>query len=279
MSPQSAPAPIGVYDSGFGGLSVLQALEARLPHEAFVYVADSGHAPYGDRAPDFVESRARAVARFLVGRGAKALVLACNTASVVAARHLRAEFALPVVAMEPAIKPAAQLTESGVVLVLATTNTIRSESVARLCRSHGAGKRLLLQPCPGLADQVERGEFRGPATRALLERYLLPGLEAGADTIVLGCTHYAFLAAEIAALAGPAVHLVEPSEAVARQLARVLGAPARAPRVQRAPATFFSSGPNESMAHFLASIGEPFERVLALDAPADTAPGPAPSPG
>ncbi|MDD5273612.1 MAG: aspartate/glutamate racemase family protein, partial [Methylovulum sp.] len=130
-------APIGVYDSGIGGLSVLRALREALPAESFVYVADNAHAPYGDRPAAFIETRATHISQFLVGCGVKALVLACNTASVVAAQHLRKLHGLPIVAMEPAIKPATQLTRSKVVLVLATTNTIHSPAVARLCHAYG----------------------------------------------------------------------------------------------------------------------------------------------
>ena len=135
-------ALIGVYDSGVGGLSVLRALRARMPDAAFVYVADSANAPYGDRDPDFLEARASAITRFMVRCGARALVLACNTVSVVATRSLRARYAIPIVAMEPAIKPAARATRSKVVLVLATETTIASSAVRRLCRLYASGVRV-----------------------------------------------------------------------------------------------------------------------------------------
>lgn len=260
------PAPIGIFDSGVGGLSVLRALRARLPAESFIYVADSGYAPYGDRSPEFVEARAREVARFLAQRQAKALVIACNTASVLAATRLRDLYALPIVAMEPAIKPATLLTKSKVVLVLATTRTIRSPSVARLCRMYGDGSRIILQPCPGLADQVERGAFRDAATRRLLEKYVLPGVAEGADTVVLGCTHYTFLADEISSIAGPSVTLLEPSDAIARQLSRLVPAVAQVSPRTAATTQFYTSGAPRLMSSFLASIGEPVEQVLALPA-------------
>ena len=260
--PAAASAPIGVFDSGVGGLSVLRALRAALPTETFIYVADSCHAPYGDRSPGFVEARARAVARFLAHYRAKAMVIACNTASVLVASELRGVHSLPIVAMEPAIKPAALATTSKVVLVLATTSTIRSRSVARLCSAHGAGIRIILQACPGLADQVERAEFGSAATLRLLREYILPGLAEGADTIVLGCTHYAFLAGEIAEITGPSVAIVESSAAVARQLARVL--PITAPAAGPSAATFYTSGSTALMASFLTSIEEPFDQVFAL---------------
>lgn len=258
-------APIGVYDSGIGGLSVLRALREKLPEESFVYVADNANAPYGDRSPEFIESRAKQIADFLVQRRARALVLACNTASVVAAQHLRRLHMLPIVAMEPAIKPAARITKSKVVLVMATTNTIQSQSVARLCRAYGKEVRVILQPCPGLADQVERGQFQGDLTRRLLEEFIRPGIAAGADTIVLGCTHYAFLADEISLIAGSSITIVEPSDAIARQLARVLPQ-TPAPRNPATAITYYTSGSAPDMSAFLASIGEPSEAVYALPA-------------
>jgi len=260
----ASSAPIGVYDSGFGGLHVLKALKAMLPSEPFVYVADSGNAPYGDRHPVFFSGRATEVARFLVQLNTKALVLACNTASVVAARQLRALHSMPIVAMEPAIRPAARASKSKVVLVLATTNTVRSQSVARLCQAYGADVRLILQPCPGLSDLVERGEFHSDKTRALLRQYLRPGLAAGADVVVLGCTHYAYLGEEIALMAGPSVAVVEPSSAVARQLSHLLKTSAAASPQQAAKTSFYTSGCPQEMASFLALVGEPFDQVNVL---------------
>ncbi len=268
MTPMPKPvvmeASIGVYDSGVGGLSVLRALKARLPEESFIYVADCGHAPYGDRSAAFVESRALDIAGFLNRHGAKALVIACNTASVVAVQRLRELYTLPIVAMEPAIKPATQVSRSKVVLVLATSNTIRSPAVARLCSTYGADTRVMLQACPSLADQVERGRFHDETTRQLLESYLRPGLDAGADTIVLGCTHYAFLVEAIAKIAGPTVRIIEPSEAIASQLSRVLAALPEKTRRSATATTFFTSGPPRELAGFLDFIGEPSAQVHAL---------------
>lgn len=259
---ETLATPIGVYDSGIGGLSVLRALREQLPGESFVYVADNAYAPYGDRTPAFIEARAKQITHFLIQCGVRALVIACNTASVVAVHHLRKLHALPIVAMEPAIKPAAQITQSKVVLVMATSNTIQSQSVARLCHTYGQDVRVILQPCPGLADQVERGQFEGALTKRLLEGFIHPGIAAGADTIVLGCTHYAFLANEIASIAGSSVTIVEPSDAIARQLVRVLPKPS-APR-ERATTTYYTSGSVPDMSAFLASIGEPLGPVYAV---------------
>jgi glutamate racemase len=264
MALTDAAAPIGVYDSGVGGISVLRALRAALPHEDFIYVADSGHAPYGDRDGDFLAGRAHAVAAFFARRHAKALVLACNTVSVAAAASLRAAWPLPIVAMEPAIKPAALGTRSGVVLVLATAYTVGSDAVARLCERFGGGVRILLQACPGLVEQVEQGRFDAPETLASIEGFVRPGVAAGADRLVLGCTHYAFLAPQIAAAAGPGVTIVEPSEAIARELVRRLAGRRAPPREQPRPASFHTSGSVEALRNFLARIGEPADRIEPL---------------
>ncbi|WP_367155136.1 glutamate racemase [Methylomonas sp. HYX-M1] len=257
-------SPIGVYDSGVGGLSVLRAIQAVLPGESFVYIADSGHAPYGNQGHAFLQARAHRIANFVVELGAKALVLACNTISVATAASLRSSYDLPIVAMEPAIKPATLNSHSRVVLVLATANTIQSASVARLCASFGQGVHIILQACPGLADQVERGELDSPATYALLEAYVKPGIAAGADTIVLGCTHYAFLAEQIGEVAGKHVQLLEPSVAVARQLAYRLEQAAIPRSAQSRPTLFYTSGCRDKLGAFLTSVGIPAARIHRL---------------
>ncbi|BBL56510.1 glutamate racemase [Methylomonas koyamae] len=235
MSMSAADAPIGVFDSGVGGLSVLRAIRAELPAEDLLYVADSGYAPYGERDAGFIEDRAAAIAGFLLDQGVKAIVVACNTATVVAIEKLRAWCPLPVVAIEPAIKPAARMTRSGVVGVLATRQTLASANVARLCAAYGQDIEILLQPCPGLVEQVENAELDSPATRALLETYLAPLLEAGADTIVLGCTHYPFLLPLVKDIVGPDRAIIDPATAVAKELARRLG-DQRAAALRPAPA-------------------------------------------
>lgn len=214
--------PIGVFDSGVGGLSVLRAIRHELPCERVVYVADSGFAPYGDRDADFIEERSGTIARFLMTQGAKAIVVACNTATGVAVERLRATFQVPIVAIEPAIKPAAALTKSGVVGVLATSATIASQRFTTLARRVGDSVRLLAQPCPGLVPQVEAGDLSGSATRALVEQYALPLVAQGADTLVLGCTHYAFLTPVIREVVGADVTILDPAPAVARELRRRL---------------------------------------------------------
>jgi glutamate racemase len=210
--------PVGVFDSGVGGLSVLERIRADLPHELLLYVADSGHAPYGNKPAEFIVQRSFAITEFLLGQGAKAVVAACNTATAAAITRLRARFDIPIIGIEPAVKPAVAMTRSGVVGILATGNTVRSDKFAHLLDQHGHRARVLVQPCPGLADCVEQGDLSSSHPRALLERYLAPLLNAGVDTLVLGCTHYPFLTPLIQELTGPEVVILDPSPAVARQL-------------------------------------------------------------
>jgi glutamate racemase len=226
MHKQSIAAPIGVFDSGVGGLSVLRHIRALLPHEHLLYLADAGFAPYGDKPEQVVAERSLAIARFLVGRGAKALVVACNTATVAAIKLLRAHYpAMPIVGVEPGLKPAAAASRNGKVGVLATDGTLAGEKFLLLREQVGqAGAvEFLLQGCTGLADQVELGELDSAATIAMLERYIVPLLDQGADTLVLGCTHYPFVRQHIQAAMGPGVRLIDTAEAVARQASKLLG--------------------------------------------------------
>lgn len=213
---------MAVFDSGVGGLSVLRHIRALLPAEELLYLGDSGNAPYGDRSPEWIEARSLQLSAWLVARGAKAIVVACNTATAAASTALRARFTIPVVAMEPAVKPAAAATHSGVVGVLATTGMLESARFAALLDRFAAGIEVVAQPCPGLVEQIERGELDTAATRALVAGFVRPLLARGADTIVLGCTHYPFVREAISAAAGPDVTLIETGGAVARQLQRRL---------------------------------------------------------
>jgi glutamate racemase len=218
----SAEKPIGVFDSGVGGLSVLREIRRELPGEDLLYVADSGHAPYGDKSAQLIEARAITIAEFLVSRHAKAIVVACNTATGAAIGTLRVKFSVPIVAMEPAVKPAAAITQSGVIGVLATSGTIASDNFAKLHNRFGADVKILTQACPGLVEHVEAGDLSDDKTRALIEQYVVPLLDQGADTIVLGCTHYPFLFSLIQEIAGPTVVIIDPAAAIARELRRRL---------------------------------------------------------
>ncbi len=203
---------------------MLRWIRAELPHETLLYVADSGHAPYGNKPVEFVIRRSLVITEFLLERGAKAIVVACNTATAAAITSLRAHFDIPIIGIEPALKPAVTMTHTGVVGILATGNTVASDKFADLLDRHGCQARVLVQPCPGLADCVERGDLHGSQPCALLESYLRPLLEQNADTLVLGCTHYPFLIPLIRRLVGPNVAILDPGPAVARQLRRRLEA-------------------------------------------------------
>jgi glutamate racemase len=233
---------IGVFDSGVGGLSVLRAIRAALPAENLVYVADSGHAPYGDKSEAHIIERTLAVGNWLAVSGVKAITVACNTATVVAIRHLREQTHIPVVAIEPAIKPAANTTRTGVVGVLATTQTLQSESVARLCLEHGEGKRILLQACPGWVEAVEEADLHSPQTEALLRQFVVPLMDQGVDTLVLGCTHYPFLRNTLQRIVGDDVVLIDPAVAVATELTRRLGNDLRMDEQHIGTTRFFTTG-------------------------------------
>lgn len=214
--------PIGIFDAGVGGLSIARSIRALLPAEEVLYVADSRHAPYGDKPYEFIVARSMALTAYLVEQGAKAVVVACNTVTLATIRALRERFEVPIVGVEPGVKPAVRASRSGVIGVLATVSTVASPGIRSLIGRFSAGKRVLLQPCPGLADQVERLALDTPQTRALVARYLEALTEAGVDTLVLGCTHYPFLMPLIRERVGPDVDIIETGEAVAREVRRRL---------------------------------------------------------
>jgi glutamate racemase len=255
---------IGVFDSGVGGLSVFREIRRGLPCEDLLYVADSAYAPYGDRPNAFIEQRAVAVAQFLIAQRAKAIVVACNTATGVAVDALRSRFALPIVGIEPALKPAASATRSGVIGVLATTQTLASVKFSRLLDRYGADVEVVLQACPRLVGQVERGELSGTATRNLVEEYVRPLLDRGADTIVLGCTHFPFLTEVIQEAAGPGVLLIDPAVAVARELRRRLEGDGRlSSDTTPGSEQFWTSGPPDDVQQV---IGELLRRPVGVQA-------------
>jgi len=225
----SKMAPIGVFDSGIGGLSVLRHIHAHLPHENLLYFADSAFAPYGEKPEEVIVARTLAIADFLLQQGAKALVVACNTATSASINALRGCYPdLAVVGVEPGLKPAAALTKTRTVGVLATERTLASAkfNLLREQITAATGVTFLLQACIGLADQIEKGELHSNATAILLRGYVTPLIEQGADTLVLGCTHYPFvqpLIEDIARnIASAEITIVDTGEAVARQLTRLL---------------------------------------------------------
>lgn len=215
-------APVGVFDSGFGGLSVLRALRARMSGESFVYLGDSAFCPYGDKADAVIEQRVHLLVGELFDRGCKAAVIACNTACAVALSSLREAFPAPIVGLEPAVKPAARRSKSKKVAVLATPRTARGEKLRELIETHGNGVTVETIPAPGLVDLIESGRGDGREIRYLLSKLLEAPLARGCDVVVLGCTHYPFLGGTIAEIVGPSVAIVSSGNAVARQTETVL---------------------------------------------------------
>lgn len=215
-------APVGIFDSGVGGLSVLREIRAALPEESVDYVADSANAPWGDKPREFVRERGLKIAQFLVTQGVKAIVIGSNTGTAGSAEALRSTLSVPVVGIEPGIKPAAAATKTGVVGAIVPAAVSESDRLAALLDRFGGDVKVIVQPVPGLVEHVEAADLDGPELKRMVEGYVRPMLDAGADTIVLGSTHYVFLKAVLAELAGPGVALIETGGAVARQLARVL---------------------------------------------------------
>jgi glutamate racemase len=216
-------APIGIFDSGVGGLSVLNAIWHELPNESALYLADQAHVPYGPRPMIQVRSFAEAITQYLLNQGAKLIVVACNTASAAALHYLRQKFPnTPFVGMEPAVKPAAQQTTSGVVGILATPATFQGALYASVVERFANGVQLLQHTCPGLVQQIESGQLDSPLTHRILEQALQPMVAQNIDTIVLGCTHYPFVIPLIQSIVGPQVQVIDPAPAVARQARRLL---------------------------------------------------------
>jgi glutamate racemase len=215
------PGPLGVFDSGIGGLSIVREIRRRLPSSDIVYVADQAHVPYGPRPLAEVRAFSEGIARFLLDEGSPVIVVACNTASAAALAHLRSVFpTTPFVGMEPAVKPAAETSRTGVVGVLATPATFQGELFASVVERFGQGVRLVNRTVPGLVERIEAGDLEGPETRRLLEVALEPITAEGADTLVLACTHYPFVIPLIEDILGPEVRVIDPAPAIARQTER-----------------------------------------------------------
>jgi glutamate racemase len=213
-----SPITIGLFDSGVGGLSIWQAVQHRLPGCATLYVADNAHCPYGPRPPREIRHFSAAITRFLLAQGARLIVVACNTASAAALQWLRAHFPVPFVGLEPAVKPAAQQTRSGHVGVLATRGTLQGDLFRTTAVRYACGVVLHIQTDDRLAQYVEQGQVEAPETEQLLREYLQPMVEAGVDQLVLGCTHYPFLLPVMRRILPPDVTVIDPAEAVARQV-------------------------------------------------------------
>jgi glutamate racemase len=254
-----------------GGLSVLRAIRRLLPNEEMIFLADQAHVPYGPRPLKEVRAFSEQITRFLLGEGASLIVVACNAASAAALHYLRAAFpGIPFVGMEPAVKPAAETTHTGVVGVLATTATFQGALYASVIERFAGGVKVIQDTCPGLVVQIESGELDGKRTRQILEKALAPMLEAGIDTVVLGCTHYPFVIPLIEEISGPAVRVIDPAPAVARQVKRVMESdsladtPNVASKDGKPETIFYTTGYPEQLSRLLPLLIEDRAQVSGL---------------
>ncbi len=257
--------PIGLFDSGVGGLSVWREVVQILPHEDLVYFADQAHCPYGARPrPEIIDLSLRAT-EFLLRHQAKVIVVACNTASAAALPVLRARCpTVPFVGMEPAIKPAAARSRQRKIGVLATPGTLAGDLFAQTRERLGRNVAVITATAEGLVERIEAGEVDSPETLALLQRVLEPLCAAGVDEIVLGCTHYPFVAPLIQQIVGPTVELVDPSAAVARQVERVVDACGWRNDPSHAPGwRFYTSGDPKALAPVMEKLVQVRDLVLA----------------
>ncbi len=214
--------PIGIFDSGIGGLSVLQEIQKILPSENLLYVADSKYAPYGEQSVEFIKQRSLTICDFLIRHEAKAIVVACNTATACAIDDLRGNFSIPIVAMEPGVKPAALLSDTNVIGILATVGTLKSDKYLKLSSEYTGETRVISQPCPGLVEQIEQGDVASDITRELLEKFIEPLIEQDVDQLVLGCTHYPLVKSLIKKIVGKDINVIDTGSAVAKQLITIL---------------------------------------------------------
>ena len=245
MSPKTdAQSPIGAFDSGVGGLSVLRGIQARLPGEDVIYLADQVHVPYGPRGLAEVRKLSEGIVRFLMAQGVKLIVIPCNTASAAALKALRAQYpGFPFVGMEPAVKPAAEHTESGVVGVLATPTTFEGDLYGSVVERFGQGVTILQATCPGLVVEIESGRAQGAEARRILAEALEPMIAQGIDTLVLGCTHYPFAFDVIRSMVGNKVRLIDPAPAIARRVESLLdGSGQRNPHTAGGVTRYLTSG-------------------------------------
>jgi len=243
----SNSSPIGIFDSGVGGLSVLRAIRAQMPNESVIYFGDQGHIPYGPRPMEQIRDFSEAITKFLLEQNAKIIVVACNTASAAALKYLREKFpAVQFVGMEPAVKPAAETTQTGKVGVLATPATFQGALYASVVERFANGVELFQNTCSGLVQQIEQGNMSGDETRRILNDALLPMLEKNIDTVVLGCTHYPFVIPLIEKIVGDQVRVLDPSSSVALQVKRLLEAGGmRSESDSKASIKLFTSGDPE----------------------------------
>jgi glutamate racemase len=246
-------SPIGVFDSGVGGLSVLRAIRVQMLEEAILYFGDQGHVPYGPRSMEQIQNFSEGITKFLLKYESKLIVVACNAASAAALNFLRERFPfVSFVGMEPAVKPAVEQTHTGKVGVLATPATFQGALYASVVERFAAGVELFQHTCPGLVSQIEKGDLDSNVTRAILEDALRPMLEKNIDTVVLGCTHYPFVIPLIEQIVGADVRVIDPAPSVARQVKRLLEAQRMKNSSEvRASVRFFTSGDSAAMESML----------------------------
>ena len=250
-------ALIGVFDSGVGGLSILDEALRQLPHHHYIYLADSVNAPYGEKSSEWIAARSLALCRHLADKGCDAIVLACNTATAEAIKHIRNELPIPIIGVEPGIKPAAMQSQNHIVGVLATEATLKSDKFNALLNTLPSDCHFIKQAGAGLVPLIECGKADSEDTLELLAKHLEPIQDAGADTLVLGCTHYPFLRKAIRKLLGESITLIDTSDAVVRQLKRQLEAMNSESKDQEFGSVLFLSSKDEAslllMAHDLMS--------------------------
>jgi glutamate racemase len=255
-------SPIGIFDSGVGGLSVLRSIREQMPEESILYFGDQGHVPYGSRSMEQIQIFSEAITGFLLDRRAKIIVVACNTASAAALKYLRGKFpSVQFVGMEPAVKPAAERTQTGRVGVLATPATFQGALYASVVERFANGVELFQHTCPGLVQQIETGNLAGVETRRIVEDALLPMLTKNIDTVVLGCTHYPFVIPLIQQIVGDGVRVIDPAPAVAKQTGRLLEAGGiRNQPGSKGNVRLYTSGEPEALKSLLPLLlGEPAE--------------------
>jgi len=248
------PAPVGIFDSGVGGLTVLREINATLPAESVYYVADSAHAPWGDKPPEYVRERGMEIGRFLVAQGVKAIVIGSNTGTAGSAEALRGALSVPVVGIEPGIKPAVAATRSRVIGAIVPAAVGESDRLRSLLERFGGDVKVIIQPVPGVVEHIEDADLDGAELRSMVEGYVRPMLDAGADTIVLGSTHYVFLKPLLLELAGGDVTLIETGAAVARQLAHVLDERELRAEGTRGEERFWTSGDTEKSTRVISRL-------------------------
>lgn len=247
-------AVIGIMDSGCGGLSVFREIRKSLPDERFIYYADNAFCPYGEKEPEFIIDRCRAITDFFIGKGAEIMVIACNTATAAAIATLRAEYGIPFIGMEPAVKPAALGTKTGVIGVLATAGTLKASKYLNTRGRFEDNVRIEERVGKCFVELVESGELDGPRAEQTVRTSLQPLLDSGADTIVLGCTHYPFLLPLLQRIAGDGIRFIDPAPAVTRQLLNVMKEKGISSSDGNPGTELVSSGPDDALKRIFALI-------------------------